>query len=146
MIQQDIRKAMRCALPKNISKLNWEELASQPCAISRKKSMFVTVDHFIPLIWGHGGDVRGNLFPLDRYLNGLKSSRNPFRWINRREIQPYVDRKSWDELIHSLASQSGLTVKEFTQYVYWCERNKRTLEEVKIDPRYSVEIWREEGT
>lgn len=140
--QRDIRKAMRNALPKNISDEEWQELKGHSCAISKKKSTVVTVDHFIPLIWGHGGDVKGNLFPLDRKLNELKSSHNPFRWIERREIQALVDRKRWDELVRSLAAQNNLTVREFTQFVYWCEKNTRTIEDVQADPRKSIEIWR----
>ncbi|HJV46923.1 MAG TPA: hypothetical protein VJ824_14490 [Bacillota bacterium] len=143
MKQRDIRKKLRQALPKNINETEWKGLLTQPCTISKKQSTSITVDHFIPLIWGHGGDVWGNVYPIDRTLNGLKSSYNPFRWIKRKEVAPLVDRKRWDELIYSLAHQSGLTVKDFTQYVHWCEKNTRTLEEVLKDPRHSIEIWKE---
>ncbi|MBP1934262.1 hypothetical protein J2Z37_004281 [Ammoniphilus resinae] len=140
---KNLRKQIRKALPKNITDQEWEALACQPCVISKKRSTIATVDHFIPLIWGHGGDVKGNLYPLGRELNKLKSSHNPFRWINRKEIQPLIDRKRWDELVHALAAENGLTVKEFTQYVHWCEKHPRSFEEVEADPRPSLEIWKE---
>lgn len=140
---KNVRKKIRKTLPKTITNQEWEALAGQPCAISKKRSTAATVDHFIPLIWGHGGDVKGNLYPLGRDLNKLKSSHNPFRWINRKEVQPLVDRKRWDGLVHSLAAENGLTVKEFTQYVHWCEKHPRTLEEIEADPRHSLEIWNE---
>lgn len=141
MKNKDIRKAMLTHLPCNLTDEEVKTLKQQRCAISRKNSFDVTVDHFIPINWGHGGTVKGNVYPLDQALNRTKSSLNPFRWVKRVEVKEKINMRLWDKLIEELASQNGMTIREFIQYVNWCEENKRNLDEVKVDPRLSREIW-----
>ncbi len=139
---KDIRKALLNHLPCNLTKEEVYTLKQQRCAISKKNSFDVTVDHFIPISWGHGGNIKGNVYSLDQTLNRTKSSLNPFRWVKRKEVKDKINMRLWDQLIEELASQNRLTVREFTQYVNWCEENKRGLDEVKSDQRWSIEIWR----
>lgn len=139
---KDIRKALLYHLPCNLAEEEIQTLKQQRCAISKKNSFDVTVDHFIPINWGHGGNIKGNVYPLDQTLNRTKSSLNPFRWVKRTGVKDKINMRLWDKLIEDLAAQNGLTVREFTQYVNWCEENKRDLDEVKSDPRWSIEIWR----
>lgn len=138
----DTRKALLYHLPWNVTDGELQTLKEQRCAISHKNSFDVTVDHFIPISWGHGGNIIGNIYPLDRTLNRTKSSLNPFRWVNRQGVKEKINRRLWDELIANLASLNGVTVRDFTRYVNWCEKNKRDLNQVKNDPRLSLEIWR----
>ena len=100
-------------------------------------------EHFIPVSWGHGGTYMGNVYLLQDSLNFSKSNQNPFEWIKRKEIKKEVDMKSWKKLINYLASRNNLSVDEFKEYVYWCERNKRTAEQVKKDGNISSKkLWR----
>lgn len=108
----------------------------------------VTLDHFIPLEWGHGGTYPGNVYPLEQTLNKNKSNKNPFKWIKavRRDRAlrrgQHVD-TAWNQLIAYLAAENGLSVVEFKEFVLWCEQNKRTLQQVQQDNRLSLEIWKE---
>lgn len=100
-------------------------------------------EHFIPLSWGHGGTYKGNLYLLSKPLNISKKDRNPFKWIEKTSFQNEIDMSKWDELVKRLACENNMTIKEFRDYVYWCEANKRTPNESKSDNRLSSEIWRE---
>jgi len=144
MRNKDSRKALLNHLPCNVTEVELQALKQHRCAISKKSSFDVTVDHFIPISWGHGGTIIGNVYPLDRTLNRTKSSMNPFRWVKRNEVKDKINMRLWDKLITDLASQNGMSVRDFTRYVNWCEENKRDLDEVKADQRLSVEIWRRE--
>jgi hypothetical protein len=117
------------------------------CALTHSAE-HVTMDHFIPIEWGHGGTYPGNVYPLDQQLNKNKSNKNPFKWIKavRRDRAmrkgQHVD-AAWNQLVTYLATENGLSVNEFKEFVYWCEQNKRTLQQVKEDNRRSVELWKE---
>ena len=141
MKKRDNRKALLNYLPCNLTEEELKTLKQQRCSISHKNSFDVTVDHFIPIIWGHGGTIKGNVYPLDQTLNRTKSSMNPFRWMKRNEVKDKINMRLWDKLIADLASQNQLSVSDFTRYVNWCEENKRNIDEVKSDQRLSLEIW-----
>ncbi|MED1350592.1 hypothetical protein P4U51_30005, partial [Bacillus paranthracis] len=87
----------------------------------------IHLDHFIPLAWGHGGTIIENMIPLRGDLNISKNDRNPFEWIKREDIREIVDMAKWHETIEYLAKLNGMTTKEYEEYVYWCEENKRDL-------------------
>ncbi|TJY43981.1 hypothetical protein E5161_00865 [Cohnella pontilimi] len=101
----------------------------------------VTLDHFIPLEWGHGGEYIGNIYFIQRKLNASKSNWNPFKWIKKLALTGHVDMKRWDQLVLSLAAQNGLNVKEFRRFVNWCEKNKRSKDQLMADNRPSLELW-----
>jgi hypothetical protein len=102
----------------------------------------VTLDHFIPLEWGHGGQYAGNVYFLVGRLNASKSNKNPFRWIHHARLREPGLLSKWEDLIRRLAAANGLSTKEFRRYVHWCEKNKRTKEQLRLDPRPSLELWR----
>lgn len=112
------------------------------CALTNDK--YYITEHFIPVSWGHGGTYVGNIYPLRENLNLSKSNKNPFNWYSRKknEINNLEERK-WNKLIKYLADHNGLTVAEFKIYVNWCEKNKRTKEEVLKDGEISsVDLWK----
>ncbi|MGM7720630.1 hypothetical protein [Metabacillus sp. Hm71] len=104
----------------------------------------ITVDHFIPIAWGHGGTYRGNLIVLDVEVNKSKGQHNPFEWIKKDINRNKIILNKFNELVHKLADLNGLTVEEFEQYVYWCEENKRTAKQVKTDgEKSSLDLWKD---
>ncbi|MGQ5394407.1 hypothetical protein ACT8ZS_26720 [Paenibacillus sp. M.A.Huq-84] len=38
----------------------------------------LTIEHFIPVSWGHGGNYYGNIFIISREINSSKYTKNPF--------------------------------------------------------------------
>ncbi|MED4785236.1 3'-5' exonuclease [Brevibacillus choshinensis] len=113
------------------------------CALTGNR-LNMSIDHFIPLAIGHGGTYAGNVYPLNKELNGLKANQNPFEWImtiNNAEIINY-----WNILVQYLAELHGLGIGEFINYVYWCFNNSRTKEEIQNNPTLaSIELWRKSG-
>lgn len=103
----------------------------------------VTLDHFIPLEWGHGGEYPGNVFFVRRDLNAVKSNLNPFRWIKKLTLRRDLDMSRWDRLLEDLAEKNGLSVKQFRLFVNWCEKNKRSMEQLMADNRASLALWKE---
>ncbi len=127
------------------NELTIEELSEMKrnavCALTGA-SRHVTLDHFIPLEWGHGGQYAGNVYFLVGRLNASKSNKNPFHWIHHARLREPGLLRGWDELIRRLAAAHGLGTKEFRRFVHWCENNKRTKEQARLDPRSSLELWR----
>jgi len=104
----------------------------------------ITIDHFIPITWGHGGTYRGNLIVLDMEINKSKGQHNPFEWIKKDINKNRINTDKFNELVHNLATINGLTYEEFKQYVYWCEKNKREVEQIKNDgKKSSLDLWKE---
>jgi hypothetical protein len=101
----------------------------------------VTMDHFIPIEWGHGGVYLGNIYFISRKLNSSKSSINPFKWIQKTEVLDEIDIFKWNELISRLAEDNGITINEFKEYVNWCEKNKRSLKKLEKNNTPSLELW-----
>ncbi|WP_309122055.1 hypothetical protein [Paenibacillus sp.] len=130
-------------LPNELSNERLAEMKKHAVCALTGSATDVTLDHFIPLEWGHGGQYAGNVLFLTARLNASKSNMNPFQWINRAKLREPNLLRGWDELIRRLAAENGLGTKEFRRYVHWCEKHKRTKEQVRLDPRPSLELWRE---
>lgn len=129
-------------LPKTLTKKELNELKTKAiCELTGLKSD-ITMEHFIPLSWGHGGEYIGNIYFMNRELNSSKSNKNPFKWIQEMSHLKTIKMSKWDELIEKLALENNLSVKEFVKYVNWCGRNQRTLEQLKNDNTASLELWR----
>lgn len=143
-LQVQRRLAFRRFLPNDISYGDFQQIKdffNNKCALTG--SEITNIEHFIPLSWGHGGTIKGNLYLLDTILNISKSNKNPFKWVLSDEAKGKVDFDKWDTLIKSLSEQNNMSTEEFKKYVYWCENNKRSVEEVKKDNRLSTEIYKE---
>ena len=137
------RNEFRSVLPASDDRETMQQCKkSAACALTGATND-VTLDHFIPLEWGHGGEYVGNLFFVAKRLNESKSNMNPFRWIKKLMLTRGVNASRWDALVRDLAAKNGMTPKEFRQYVNWCEKHKRTVADVLRDPRPSIEIWKE---
>ncbi|MCI3919145.1 hypothetical protein MO973_02725 [Paenibacillus sp. TRM 82003] len=141
-----VRREMLRLLPATIDK---DELARRKreavCALTGAAKR-VTVDHFIPLEWGHGGETEANVYFVRQDLNALKSNKNPFRWYNQLTQRSDFDAARWDRLIRELAARNGLDAREYRRYVHWCEKNKRTKEQLLADDCSSLELWRAYGS
>jgi hypothetical protein len=127
-IRKSIRqryKARRYSLPQNLTTNQTKQLLSIGCILTGEKND-LHLDHFIPLSWGHGGTTFENMIPLSAELNISKNNRNPFEWIKTRND---IDISRWNAAIEHLARLNGMTAKEFEEYVYWCENNKREVTE-----------------
>lgn len=126
------RKAMKHALPYTTSADTWLDVIMEyncKCAITGKDVF--DLEHFIPLSWGHGGSLKNNIYPMDSSLNSSKSNKNPYKWY-KQQLKG-KQRTAFEKVIHNLAKENGMTNAEFRKYVYWCEKNKRTVEEVLAD-------------
>jgi hypothetical protein len=140
------RRAIEKSLPSDFNGKQWLEILQRfdgKCAISDSKD--IVVEHVIPLAWGHMGTHINNCVPMDASLNSSKMTKNIFAWVKEPEVQERVDMNKFEELIEYLAVMNDLTTQEYREFVYWCEANKRTIDEAAADPRLSVEIWKEQG-
>lgn len=113
-------------LPNELTKNELKQLRRSAVCDLTGRNDDVTIDHFIPVEWGHGGVYIGNIYFISRKLNSSKSSINPFERIKKPEVLNVVDFSKWNKLISRLAEDNGLTINEFEEYVNWCEKNKRT--------------------
>ena len=130
------------ALPTDISygqlKVYINDNFHNTCVISGSKN--IEVDHFIPVSWGHGGNYIGNLIPLDIGLNKFKREMNPFEWAKKFKI----DNDKFNEIVKYLSELNGLSPIDFKEFVYWCEKNKRDVKQIKEDDlMYSIDLWKE---
>lgn len=136
--------SMYMNLPIDITEKKLDQIYNRfkgKCALSA--SVNTVFEHFIPVSWGHGGTYTGNVYLLQDTLNLSKGNLNPFEWIRRNDVKKKINMKKWYSLIKYLATKNKLTTKEFKEYVYWCEKNKRTAEEVKRDGNISsLELWK----
>jgi len=129
-------------LPSDISKDRLQEMKKEAVCALTGSAVDVTLDHFIPLEWGHGGEYVGNVYYLARRLNATKSNMNPFRWIHKAKLREPSILPRWDDLIRRLAAENGLSTKEFRRFVHWCEKHKRSPDQLRSDPRRSLELWK----
>jgi hypothetical protein len=136
------RDAILKCLPKTLTSRQIKELKTNAlCALSGTTDD-VTMDHFIPIEWGHGGEYIGNIFFLNRKLNASKSSKNPFNWIKSVSTSEIIDMSYWSELVVRLAADNGLNITDFKHYVDWCEKNKRSIAQLNDDNTPSLKLWR----
>jgi hypothetical protein len=143
-IYQHNRRCMINGLRNDLTKDGIDSLISifgNDCPLTKSKN--TELDHFIPVIWGHGGNYIGNVYFLSNNLNKSKHAMNPFEWIKQERINGKVDMNAWNNLVNYLAEHNNMSVYEFKSFVYWCEGNKRTLEEVEPSEKTSIELWLE---
>lgn len=138
-----IRNEISKYLPSTLSQKEIDELRQNAVCPLSGDTEDLTMDHFIPVNWGHGGVYLGNIYFICRRLNGSKSNQNPFRWFRRISRNEEVNKKSWDNVVIQFAKEYGLNKKEFKDFVLWCENNQRSIEQLKIDNRPSIELWKE---
>jgi hypothetical protein len=130
-------------LPSTLTKIQLSEMKQDAVCALTGSSDDVSVDHFIPLEWGHGGEYSGNIYFIKRKLNASKSNINPFKWINKISLKEDINMLKWDQLVRRLAEETGLSVKDFRRFVNWCEKNKRSKEQLMVDHCSSLELWTE---
>lgn len=122
------RRALKRALPVN----NISTIYLSTCALTEATTN-LHLEHSIPLAWGHGGTTLENCYPLEGSLNQSKRDRNPFEWYENTGKYYGVKPELWNALIEELAKLHGITAQEYRDFVYWCEANKRTIEQVEAD-------------
>jgi hypothetical protein len=90
-------------------------------------------DHVIPLVTGHVGTVYGNMIPLRGDLNLSKSDANIFKWFEANKQRFDLDQLQFDRLVDWLAVTNGMTVEEYTEYVYQCYENPNKIDDIKAN-------------
>ena len=137
-VKKNNRHAMEMALEHTLTVEEWEEVLlgfGNVCSLTGCKHR-VSMEHFIPLSWGCEGSLLGNVFPLEKNLNSHKSNKNPFDWA---KTQPeHIRQNFYKKVVPMLAWQNNMTVAEFKKYVNWCDKNRRTLAQVKADNEKGV--------
>lgn len=132
------RREMAEVLPFIFTSEDWivvREKTVGKCSVSCNNRN-ISIDHFIPIAIGHGGTFIENLIPLNRNLNSSKGSQNPFEWAKSKQI-------NIQRLVLQLSYSNCLTPTEYEAFVNWCFANTRSIDEVIVDRRHSIEIWRE---
>jgi hypothetical protein len=67
-------------------------------------------------------------------LNSSKHAKNPFEWVKDKRYKEKIDIVKFNYLVSYLANLNGLSEEEFKQFVYWCENNKRSIDEIREQP------------
>jgi hypothetical protein len=143
--KQRERKEIYRLLPDDYPNRNFDEIFTEfnnRCSLSDEMED-VTIDHFIPVSWGHGGTYQGNLTIIKLELNQSKRNLNPFKWVKRNDISEKVDLELFSRLVEKLAAYNNLSVYEFEEFVNWCENNKRSVEDLRKCNKNSLSLWRE---
>lgn len=135
------RRALDIHLGYDFSVKENEKIFGTTCVLTGDTD--IAYDHFVPLNWGHVGSYNRNMYPLNQRLNSSKWAHNPFDWFEDNHERFGLIRRKFDELVTILAELNGLTTDEYRDFVYWCEANKREPEEIALDPRPSIDIWRD---
>ena len=137
------RRAMKLALPFVKGANLWSSVKKRfdgRCAISN--STDIVLEHVIPMSWGHLGTTVHNVVPMDATLNLEKGAKNFLDWVLSDEMASRIDEDKINDMIYYLAEKNGLSDDEYMNFIYWCEDNKRTVDEVIADPRPSIVIWK----
>lgn len=104
----------------------------------------ISLEHFIPQSIGHGGTMRGNVYPLSKSLNSSKGDTNPFIWAHNN--RHHIEYDKFLQIVEYLAEQLSLSPEEFKDYVFWCFANPRTDFDIKRDQlkgyRTSLQLWK----
>ncbi|WP_078390704.1 hypothetical protein [Shouchella patagoniensis] len=133
-MMQAVRRARIAVLPDEVSEKEYRQVVESvfngKCALTGEVAD-LSVDHAIPFSVGHVGSTLYNMYPLNRRLNSSKFSANIFEWVKRPHVMPLICSERFDKLIRYLASQAGLTMKDYREFTYWCFENPRTIDEVK---------------
>ncbi|MBY0098679.1 hypothetical protein [Mesobacillus maritimus] len=136
------RRARLKALPHDFPPNVWKAVLDRfdgRCCLTNSKD--VSLEHVVPLCVGHMGTEIGNVIPLDRTLNLSKGSKNFLDWFNEIEASLEMHDR-FDEVISYLAELNGLTFDQYLEFLYWCEDNKRTIEEIEAATMSSVELFK----
>lgn len=140
-VRREFIKLLPCDVPSRQLKFIYKRYGNN-CLLTGEIED-VTIEHFIPIQWGHGGNLWGNLYPISRSLNVSKKDANPFEWVKLSQISRKIKWDSWNRFIKLVAMDSGLTPSELVEYTYWCENNKYSIEELKIrNNLISLEFWK----
>ena len=119
------RRTLKQALPSTLTseQLNLlMEIQEHKCILSDKADN-LHLEHFIPISWGVGGNTFENCYYMDGFINISKGNRNAFEWI-KTQPKDYQHR-FYHLLVPMLSDRNGMTVEEFTDYIYECEANKK---------------------
>ncbi|KRF10751.1 hypothetical protein [Paenibacillus sp. Soil787] len=126
------RRAKKLGLPATLTVEQWQNtlyfFEDGACPLTEEAGGHF--EHFIPLSWGHSGTVKGNVYPLQGYLNISMGKTNPFKWVKQRSED---EKDSFNVLAQYLAWYSNMSLTEFERYVNWCEQNPRTAEQIAQD-------------
>mgnify|MGYP001205410293 FL=1 len=141
-VLEHVKTSRSLGLRADLTPFEWGRILDEfgnRCALSF--SFLISMDHFIPQSIGHGGTYVGNVYPLDPDLNASKGDSNPYLWAEANKDK--IDYPLFERLCEYLAEQNGLTPDEFRSFVFWCFAHPRTPEDIRKDPRPSIEIWKE---
>lgn len=140
--------AKRNARKRNLPSEDISSTSFEKCVLTGATDN-VHIEHMIPLVWGHGGTIPANCYAMEGSANKSKRNKNPFEWYESHGERYGITSEAWNGLIEDMANRNGMTSEEFESFVYWCEANKRTLEQIKADnKRYnrivdSVTLYRD---
>ncbi|MDE4086200.1 hypothetical protein PO902_14225 [Planococcus maritimus] len=138
------RRARKMSLENSLSTSEWRnviETFGGSCCLSDSKN--VVLEHVVPIGWGHGGTMVGNVVPMDATLNLAKRDKNLIEFIFDEVNAGLFSEAKIDFLIEYLAEANGLTVTDYIDFVYWCDDNKRTIDEATNDRRSSFDLFKE---
>ncbi|MCM2535172.1 hypothetical protein NDK43_26025 [Neobacillus pocheonensis] len=137
------RRAKKLALPNDLTTDQWKAILDRfenNCAIS--DSTDIVLEHVIPLNFLHMGTSVNNVIPMDKTLNLSKRDKNILEWVLEPEVAEVIYWGKFEATMKYLAEVNGMTVEEYYEFIYFCEYNKRTVEEVKSESRSSVELFK----
>lgn len=141
------RRAILKELPHSLTPREWKDIKlcfNNRCFLTGKvlTESKLSIEHVIPLATGHGGHIKENVLPLDISLNMARKDKNIFEWFYKLDVTEEMKRR-FGEAIDYLAFMNEMSVEEYKEFVYYCDRFRRTIEEVKTNKRASKEIFKE---
>jgi hypothetical protein len=122
-VQRQKRRTLLASLPNILTVEQLKEIIQiqkGKCFLSGA-SENLDLEHFIPISWGVGGTTYENCYMLEKSLNRSMLNKNPFDWINEQP-ENYQERFN-NILVPELARRNGVTVEEFTAYVFKAYEN-----------------------
>lgn len=139
------RRTKRNLLPSTMTDDDYKDLLEMfdnKCSLTN--STDIAIDHFVPLSWGHGGTYIGNLLPMDSVLNSKKKNKNPIKFLISLVKSGTITTGIYDLILLYFANKNNVSVVEFIDFVYWCDRNRRKLAEIeKSKGKMSIDIWKD---
>ena len=128
------RKAAVTATLTDVQIIAEKEFYGNRCPLTGKTEN-LTIEHIIPVSWGHGGTTLENCYPMNFNANSSKGDANIFEWL-KRKTKSFYNRNEYDvfnfleKVIKRKAAQNGMTIAEFIAYVYFCDKNRKSEEEI----------------
>ncbi|WP_096436484.1 hypothetical protein [Alteribacter populi] len=117
-LYKQIRRTRKSSLPYKFSEDDMSEMASyfgDRCALSGEVVVW-HLDHVIPLSWGCGGTVVGNILPLRPDLNSSKKDKNVFEWFEVNKVRFGLCEKKFEEAIDYIASKNNMSLSEYKSF------------------------------